>query len=178
MDVSQIRDYQVEIFSYKYLNRLLTPAFENLFTFNRDRHDHNTRKADNLIHEFTSSLPPEHLLWFANMGPIFGIDCPKVWKMCLVFRLSRHEQRSFFYLVNDFDVKPAPGCHSIQGISILFLLLILFSIFFLSFSLSLFPFFLHQCLMCWVARYEWGFNYLRVITSLGLLSLLPFLAGE
>ena len=49
MDVSQIRDYQVAIFSYQYLNRLLTPAFENLFTFNRDRHDHNTRKADNLI---------------------------------------------------------------------------------------------------------------------------------
>ena len=43
------------IFSYKYLNRLLTPAFENLFTFNRDRHDHNTRKADNLTHEFRST---------------------------------------------------------------------------------------------------------------------------
>ena len=55
MDVSQIRDYQVAIFSYKYLNQLLTPAFENLFTFNRDRHDHNTRKADNLTHEFRST---------------------------------------------------------------------------------------------------------------------------
>ena len=55
MDISQIRDYQVAIFSYKYLNRLLNPAFENLFTFNRDRHDHNTRKADNLTHEFRST---------------------------------------------------------------------------------------------------------------------------
>ena len=55
MDVSQIRDYQVAIFSYKYLNHLLTPAFENLFTCNRDHHDHNTRKADNLTHEFRST---------------------------------------------------------------------------------------------------------------------------
>ena len=52
MNISQIRDYQVAIFSYKYLNRLLTPAFENLFVFNRDRHNHNTRKANNFTHEF------------------------------------------------------------------------------------------------------------------------------
>ena len=55
MDVSQIRDYQVAIFLYKYLNHLLTPAFENLFTCNRDHHDHNTRKADNLTHGFRST---------------------------------------------------------------------------------------------------------------------------
>ena len=55
MDVSQIRDYQVVISSYKYLNRLVTPAFESLFTFNRDRHDHNTRKANNLTNEFKST---------------------------------------------------------------------------------------------------------------------------
>ena len=60
MDVSQIRDYQVAIFSYKYLNHLLTPAFENLFTCNRDHHDHNTRKADNLTREFRSTT--RHLL--------------------------------------------------------------------------------------------------------------------
>ena len=50
MDVSYIRDYQIAIFSYKYLNQLLTPGLENLFAFNRDRHDHNKRKAENLTH--------------------------------------------------------------------------------------------------------------------------------
>ena len=63
MDVSQTRDYQVAIFSYKYLNRLLTPTFENLFTLNRDRHDHNTRKADNLTHEFKSTTRASFVIW-------------------------------------------------------------------------------------------------------------------
>jgi len=55
MDVSKIQNYLVLIFSYKYLNQLLSPAFENFFPSNRDGHDHNTRKADNLTHEFTST---------------------------------------------------------------------------------------------------------------------------
>ena len=72
MDVSQIRDYLVAIFSYKYLNRLLTPAFENLFTFIRDRHDHNTRKADNLTHEFRSTT---------RASFVIRHYCPHVWNI-------------------------------------------------------------------------------------------------
>ena len=67
MDVFKIQNYQVAIFSYKCLDRLLTPAFQNLFTFNRDRHDHNTRKADNLTHEFRSTHRASFVirpLWF------------------------------------------------------------------------------------------------------------------
>ena len=61
--------------------------------------------------------------------------------MCLVFRPSSHGQRRFFYFVSDFDGKPTPGCHSIQGISLIFLLLIfLFSVLLLFFPLSLFSF--------------------------------------
>ena len=69
MDVSQIQDYQVAIFLYKYLTCLLTPAFENLFTFNRDHHDHNTRKADNLTHEFRSTTRASFVI------------CPHVWNI-------------------------------------------------------------------------------------------------
>ena len=73
MDVSQIRDYQVAIFLYKYLNHLLTPAFENLFTFS---HDHNTRKADNLTHEFRSTTWASFVI--CHYGPMFGIFRPRV----------------------------------------------------------------------------------------------------
>jgi hypothetical protein len=45
--------------------------------------------------------------------PMFGIYCPSVWKMGLVFWLSSHGQRSFFYLVSEFGVKATPDCHSI-----------------------------------------------------------------
>jgi hypothetical protein len=76
MDVSQIRDYQSAIFSYKYLNQLFTPGFENLFTFNRDRHDHNTRKADNLAHEFRSTTRASFVI--RHFVPMFGIYCPSV----------------------------------------------------------------------------------------------------
>ena len=135
MDVSQIRDYQIAIFSYKCFNRLLTPALENLFIFNRDHHDHNTKKADNLIHEFRSTTRPSFVI--PIIVPMFGIYCPSVRKIHLVFRLSSYGQINFFCLVSEFDVKPAPGCHSIQCIFPIFFAVIFF---FLYFPPSLFPF--------------------------------------
>ena len=71
----KIRDYKIAIFSYKYLNRLFTPAFENCFTFNKDRHDHNTRKADNLLMRL--GVPLRHLCDLALLS-LFGIYCPSV----------------------------------------------------------------------------------------------------
>ena len=68
------------IFSYKYLSHLFTPAFENLFTFNRDSHGHNTRKADDLNHKFRSTT------WASFVIRQYGLHVWNILPECVKYR--------------------------------------------------------------------------------------------
>jgi hypothetical protein len=52
LDISKTRDYQVSIFTYKYLHNLLSSSFENIFSINSDLLSNNTRGASNLLYQF------------------------------------------------------------------------------------------------------------------------------
>jgi len=54
-DISKTRDYQVSIFTYKFINNILPSSFENFFSINCDLHSHNTRGASNLVHPFRNT---------------------------------------------------------------------------------------------------------------------------
>ena len=69
------------------------------------------------------------------------VYCPSVLKMCKVFRVSSYGQRSCFYPVSEFDVKPATCCHSILVFPDFLWCIFCFYLLLVFFSLSFFSFF-------------------------------------
>ena len=70
-DISKTRDYQVSIFTYKFINNILPSSFENFVSINCDLHSHDTRGASNLVHPFRNTAGASFVI--RNFAPLCGI---------------------------------------------------------------------------------------------------------
>ena len=62
LNIDQIRDYSIALFTYKLTKHLLPPLFENMFIKTSDVHNYSTRHADLLYVQFAATKRTQRTL--------------------------------------------------------------------------------------------------------------------